>query len=179
VLRDHASAYGWQVAILRYFNAAGAHPDGSLGEDHDPETHLIPLVVQAALGQRPCVELLGQDYPTPDGTCVRDYVHVDDLAEAHERALKRLTPGRPLICNLGSGTGYSVREVIRTVEEVSGLRVPVREAPRRPGDPPALVASALQARKALGWEPRYKDLRAIVETAWNWHRRHPNGYEDR
>jgi UDP-glucose-4-epimerase GalE len=177
VLRDHAIAYGWKVAVLRYFNAAGAHPDGSLGEDHDPETHLIPLVIRAAAGQGPGVELFGTDYPTPDGTCVRDYVHVDDLAEAHELALRRLSPGRPLICNLGTGRGYSVREVIRAVEEVTGLRVPVREAPRRPGDPPALVASALRARELLGWEPRYKDLRGIVETAWNWHRRHPRGYE--
>jgi UDP-glucose-4-epimerase GalE len=179
VLKDHASAYGWEVAILRYFNAAGAHADGSLGEDHDPESHLIPLVIQSGLGRRPEVELFGTDYPTADGTCVRDYVHVEDLAEAHERALGRLAPGRPLVCNLGTGGGHSVREVVRAVEDVSGLRVPVREAPRRPGDPPELVASAVRARKVLGWRPRYDDLRAIVESAWRWHRRHPDGYGDR
>jgi UDP-glucose-4-epimerase GalE len=170
-LCDYAAAYRWGVAILRYFNAAGASPDGSLGEDHDPETHLIPLVIQAALGLRPAIDLYGTDYPTPDGTCIRDYIHVDDLADAHLRALQRLTPGRPLICNLGTGHGHSVWEVIRTVEAVTGRTVPVRQAPRRPGDPPVLVARADRARELLGWEPRYKELRATVETAWNWHRR--------
>jgi UDP-glucose-4-epimerase GalE len=171
-LRDYAESYGWGVALLRYFNAAGASRDSTLGEDHDPETHLIPLVIQAVLGQRPQVEILGTDYPTPDGTCIRDYIHVEDLADAHVRALERLTPGRPLICNLGTGQGHSVREVIRAVEEVSGKAVPCREAARRPGDPPLLVAAARRARDLLGWEPRSSDLRFIVETAWKWHARH-------
>jgi UDP-glucose 4-epimerase len=177
-LRDHARAYGWGVAILRYFNAAGASPDGSHGEDHDPETHLIPLVVQAAQGARPRIDVFGTDYPTPDGTCLRDYVHVEDLADAHLRALQRLRPGEELVCNLGTGRGYSVREVIRAVEETSGRKVPVNEAPRRPGDPPALVASADRARRLLDWTPRYGDLRAVVETAWQWHSLHPRGYKD-
>jgi UDP-glucose 4-epimerase len=177
-LRDYAEAFGWGVSFLRYFNAAGAAGDGSLGEDHDPESHLIPIVIQAVLGQRPHVEIFGTDYPTPDGTCIRDYVHVDDLADAHVLALERLTPRRPLVCNLGTGRGYSVREVIRAVEEVSGRTVPVREAARRPGDPPALVAAAGAARDLLGWSPRYTDIRGIVETAWNWHRQHPDGYAD-
>jgi UDP-glucose-4-epimerase GalE len=175
-LMDYAGAYGWGVAILRYFNAAGASADGSLGEDHDPESHLIPIVIQAALGQRPHVEVYGTDYPTSDGTCIRDYIHVEDLAEAHALALEKLAPGRVLICNLGTGQGFSVRAVIRAVEEVSGRRVPVREGARRPGDPPALLAAPGRAREVLGWTPHYTDLRAIVETAWKWHSRHPDGY---
>jgi UDP-glucose-4-epimerase GalE len=177
-LADYAAAYGWGVAMLRYFNAAGASPDGGIGEDHDPETHLIPLVLQAALGRRPAVEVFGTDYPTPDGTCIRDYIHVDDLAEAHLLALEKLTPGRPLRYNLGTGRGYSVREVIRVAEAVTGRPVPVREGPRRPGDPPALVASAEKAARELGWRARYTDLRAVVQTAWDWHRTHPKGYDD-
>jgi UDP-glucose-4-epimerase GalE len=176
-LRDHARAYGWGVALLRYFNAAGASPDGRDGEDHDPETHLIPLVIQAALGLRPRIDVFGTDYPTPDGTCVRDYVHVDDLADAHLLALERLRSGEELACNLGTGRGYSVREVIRAVEEVSGRKVPVQEAARRPGDPPALVASAERARRLLDWTPRYNELRAITQTAWKWHSSHPQGYK--
>jgi UDP-glucose-4-epimerase GalE len=177
-LADYANAHGWGFAALRYFNAAGASPAGDIGEDHDPETHLIPLVLQAALGQRPHVEVFGTDYPTPDGTCVRDYIHVDDLAEAHLLALERLEPGSRLYYNLGTGTGHSVREVIRAAEAVAGQRVPVREGPRRLGDPPVLVAAADKARRELGWTPRHADLRGIVETAWNWHRRHPKGYDD-
>jgi UDP-glucose 4-epimerase len=175
-LADYAAAYGWGYAALRYFNAAGAAPDGTIGEDHDPETHLIPIVLQAALGKRPHVEVFGTDYPTPDGTCVRDYIHVDDLAEAHLLALEALAPGKGLCYNLGTGRGYSVREVIRTAEEVTGKRVPVKEGPRRPGDPPVLVASSDKAQRELGWRPRYAELRPIVETAWNWHRSHPRGY---
>jgi UDP-glucose-4-epimerase GalE len=177
-LADYAAAYGWGYAALRYFNAAGASPDGTIGEDHDPETHLIPLVIQAAMGRRPSVEVFGTDYPTPDGTCVRDYVHVDDLAEAHLLALERLGPGQGLRYNLGTGRGYSVREVIRTVEEVTGRSVPVKEGPRRPGDPPVLVACSDKVQRELGWRPKYTELRAIVETAWNWHRKYPNGYGD-
>jgi UDP-glucose 4-epimerase len=177
-LADYAVAYGWGYAALRYFNASGASPDGTIGEDHDPETHLIPLVFQAALGQRPHVEVFGTDYPTPDGTCVRDYIHVDDLAAAHLLALERLEPGKGLCYNLGIGRGYSVREVIRTVEEVTGKPVPVKEGPRRAGDPPALVASSEKIQRELGWKPRYTELRPIIETAWNWHRSHPKGYRD-
>lgn len=177
-LRDYSSAYGWSFVSLRYFNAAGAHPQGDIGEDHTPETHLIPLAIQAALGQRPCIEVFGTDYPTPDGTCVRDFVHVDDLAAAHVLALERLSPGEGKFFNLGSGRGYSVREVIQMVEDVTGKRVPVQERPRRPGDPPALIASAAKATRELGWRPQHGDLRTIVETAWNWHRRHPHGFGD-
>jgi UDP-glucose-4-epimerase GalE len=178
-LGDYAHAYGWGIAALRYFNAAGAHPDGSIGEDHSPETHLIPLVIQAALGKRPHIEVFGTDYPTPDGTCIRDYIHVDDLADAHLRALEQLKSGQQMHYNLGTGRGYSVREVIRTVEEVTGKPVPVKEGPRREGDPPALVAAADKVHRELGWTPRYAELRPIVETAWNWHRSHPRGYHDR
>ncbi len=177
-LADFAGAYGWGVAILRYFNAAGASADGSIGEDHDPESHLIPIVLQTALGKRSAVEVFGSDYPTPDGTCIRDYIHVEDLATAHLLALEALAPGKILHCNLGTGRGHSVREVIRAAEEVTGRKVPVKEGPRRPGDPPLLVAAADKARRELGWEPRYTELRAIVETAWNWHRKHPDGYAD-
>jgi UDP-glucose-4-epimerase GalE len=177
-LADYAAAYRWGFAALRYFNAAGASPDGVIGEDHDPETHLIPLVIQAALGQRPHIEIFGTDYPTPDGTCVRDYIHVDDLADAHLLALEHLEPGKELRYNLGIGRGYSVREVIRAVEEVTGQTVPVKEGPRRAGDPPVLVASSAKIQKELGWRPRYTELRAIIDTAWNWHRKHPRGYDD-
>lgn len=177
-LLDHVTAYGWGVALLRYFNAAGASPDGTIGEDHDPESHLIPLVIQAAMGQRKNIQILGTDYDTPDGTCIRDYIHVDDLAQAHLQALEKLQPGQPIICNLGTGTGHSVREVIRAVEEVSGRKVPAVEAARREGDPPRLVAASDCARQLLGWQPRYTDLRSIVETAWRWHSGHPHGYDD-
>jgi UDP-glucose-4-epimerase GalE len=176
-LADYAAAYGLASAALRYFNAAGASPAGDLGEDHDPETHLIPLILQTALSRRPHVEVYGTDYPTPDGTCVRDYVHVEDLAEAHLLALDRLEPGRMLAYNLGIGRGYSVREVIRTCEAVTGRTIPVVEGPRRPGDPPALVAASDKAIRELGWRPRFPDLHAIVETAWRWHRDHPRGYD--
>ena len=178
VLADYAAAYGWGYAALRYFNAAGASSDGAIGEDHDPETHLIPLAIQAALGIRPHLDVFGTDYPTPDGTCVRDYIHVEDLAEAHLLALERLEPGKGLRYNLGTGRGYSVREVIQTVEAVTGKRVPVREVPRRGGDPPVLVASADKIRRELGWQPRFTELRPIIETAWSWHRAHPRGYGD-
>jgi UDP-glucose-4-epimerase GalE len=177
-LADYAAAYPFGFCALRYFNAAGAAPDGNIGEDHDPETHLIPLVFQAATGKRPHVEIYGTDYPTSDGTCLRDYIHVDDLAEAHVLALEKIGPGSALRYNVGIGRGYSVREVIRTAEAVSGLRVPVKEGPRRAGDPAELVANADRIRRDLGWSPRYAELRPIMETAWNWHRTHPNGYEE-
>jgi UDP-glucose 4-epimerase len=175
-LSDYAKAYGWGYAALRYFNAAGASSDGTIGEDHDPETHLIPLVIFAATCKRPHIEIFGTDYPTPDGTCVRDYIHVDDLAEAHLLALEKLGPGVELRYNLGIGRGYSVREVIHEVEKATGKKVPVKEGPRRPGDPPVLVASSAKIQRDLGWLPRYPDLAPIVESAWNWHRTHPRGY---
>ncbi|HBI44455.1 MAG TPA: UDP-glucose 4-epimerase GalE [Planctomycetales bacterium] len=177
-LADYAAAYGWGFAALRYFNAAGAAADGSIGEDHDPETHLIPLILQTALGQRPGIEVFGTDYPTPDGTCVRDYIHVDDLADAHLLALEALAPGKQLRYNLGTGRGYSVREVLRAAEEVTGKKVGVKEGPRRAGDPPVLVAASEKVQRELGWRPKYTDLRSVVETAWKWHRTHPKGYDD-
>jgi UDP-glucose-4-epimerase GalE len=177
-LADYAAAYDWGYAALRYFNAAGASPDGAIGEDHDPETHLIPLILQAVLGRKPAIEVFGTDYPTPDGTCIRDYIHVDDLAEAHLLALERLEPGKGLRYNLGIGRGYSVREVIRTAEQVTGKPVPVKEGPRRSGDPPVLVATSEKIQRELGWKPRYSELAPIIETAWNWQRKHPRGYND-
>lgn len=162
---------------LRYFNAAGADPVHDLGEDHDPETHLIPNIIAAALGNARAVSVFGTDYPTADGTCVRDYIHVVDLARAHLLALEHLSSGRPsMVFNLGNGSGFSVREVIEVVKAVSGREFDVAEAPRRPGDPPSLVASSERIRSELGWEPAYKELRDIVQTAWDWHSRHPNGY---
>jgi len=177
VLDDYARAYDLGFAALRYFNASGAHPSGAIGEDHSPETHLIPLVIQAALGKRPHIEIFGDDYPTPDGTCVRDYIHVDDLAAAHLLALEKITPGAVFKYNLGIGRGYSVREVIQTVEEVTGKKVPVKIGARRAGDPPTLVASSEKIQQDLGWKPAYTDLKAIVETAWKWHQGHPRGYK--
>jgi|SRR5579883_762695 len=176
-LADYATAYPFGFCALRYFNAAGASSDGSIGEDHTPETHLIPLVLRAAMGKCPHVEIFGTDYPTPDGTCIRDYIHVDDLAAAHILALVAIQPGEKRAYNVGIGRGYSVREVIRTAEEVTGLKVPVTEGPRRAGDPPQLVANADKIRRELGWIPKYDNLRAILETAWRWHKSHPNGFE--
>jgi UDP-glucose 4-epimerase len=177
-LADYAAAYDWGFAALRYFNAAGAAADGTIGEDHNPETHLIPLVLQTALGQRPAIEVFGVDYPTPDGTCVRDYIHVDDLADAHLLALEALVPGKQLRYNLGTGRGYSVREVIAAAEEVTGKKVPVMVGPRRAGDPQVLVAASEKVQRELGWRPKYTDLRSVVETAWKWHKAHPKGYEE-
>jgi UDP-glucose-4-epimerase GalE len=178
-LGDYCQAYKWGFAALRYFNAAGASSDMSIGEDHDPETHLIPLVLYNVQGRRPHIEIFGTDYPTADGTCVRDYIHVEDLAEAHLLALERLQPGLAMHYNLGIGRGYSVREVIRSVEEVTGKKVTVKEGPRRAGDPAVLVASSAKIQCELGWRPRCTDLRPIVETAWKWHQSHPRGYGDR
>lgn len=176
-LIDYASAYGFAPIALRYFNASGAAENGKLGEDHDPETHLIPLVLQTALGQRPHVQVFGCDYPTPDGTCVRDYIHVDDLADAHLRALERVRSGVFQAYNVGTGRGYSVREVIELAHAITGRPVPIVEAPRRAGDPPELVAAADKARADLGWQPRHVTLDSIITTAWNWHRQHPHGYQ--
>lgn len=164
---------------LRYFNAAGADPEGELGEDHSPETHLIPLVIKTAMDGT-SVPVYGKDYNTPDGTCVRDYIHVADLANAHLLALRNLEEGKISgIYNLGNGNGYSVREVIEMVEKVTGRKVTAVDSPRRPGDPARLVASSEKIRKELGWISRYPDLETIVETAWQWHRNHPKGYNDK
>lgn len=175
-LADYAAAYGLAYASLRYFNAAGAHPDGTIGEDHDPETHLIPIVLQVALGQRKEITVFGDDYETPDGSCVRDYVHVDDLGDAHLRALDRLEPGKGLCVNLGTGRGTSVKEIIEACREVTGHEIPQVIGPRRAGDPAKLVADASLAHERLGWTPKYTDVRSIVETAWRWHSSHPQGY---
>ena len=175
---DYAKAYGFGFAALRYFNAAGASPSGDIGEDHDPETHLIPIVLQVALGQREKITIFGDDWDTPDGTCVRDYVHVDDLGEAHLAALEKIEPGQGIKVNLGTGRGYSVREVIDCCREISGMPINVAVGPRRQGDPPELVAQPALARELLGWQPRYTEISPIVETAWRWHQTHPTGYGD-
>jgi UDP-arabinose 4-epimerase len=171
VLHWFGKSYGLRWIALRYYNAAGADPEGELGENHQPETHLIPCAIQAALNQRRRLEVYGTDYPTPDGTAIRDYIHVSDLADAHVRALEQLGVNRPLgmALNLGTGIGSSVRDVIATVERVSGRSVPVHETMRRPGDPPVLIADAAKARLKLGWLPRFSSLDTIVETAWRWH----------
>ncbi|HVR70757.1 MAG TPA: UDP-glucose 4-epimerase GalE [Vicinamibacteria bacterium] len=181
-LVDHARAGHLRALVLRYFNAAGCHPDGSLGEDHRPEEHIVPRAIDAALGRAPALTIYGDDYDTPDGTCIRDYVHVQDLARAHVLALDAVdhpvTPEtRYQAYNLGSETGHSVREVISAVERAAGTKVPTRVGARRPGDPPRLVASAQLARERLGWRPREAGLEPIVETALRWRREHPRGYD--
>jgi UDP-glucose 4-epimerase len=168
--------HGLRCACLRYFNAAGADPAGRAGEDHNPETHLIPLVIDTALGRRDELTIFGDDYPTPDGTCIRDYIHVTDLADAHLRALDRLEFSS-VSYNLGVGIGHSIRDVIRAVENVTGCRVPTRVAGRRPGDPPVLVASSHLIRRETNWSPRYSGMEEIVSTAFEWRINHPNGYE--
>jgi UDP-glucose-4-epimerase GalE len=172
ILHWYGKAYELRSVALRYFNASGADPEGDIGEDHDPETHLIPLVIEAALGRRPPVGVFGSDYPTPDGTAIRDYIHVMDLADAHVKALAYLAgDGASTAINLGTGHGHSVREVIQTVEQVGGNPVPSTTSPRRAGDPPQLVADARRAKDVLGWTPRYPDLGTIIEHAWKWHTR--------
>ncbi|MDD4873145.1 MAG: UDP-glucose 4-epimerase GalE [Kiritimatiellae bacterium] len=171
VLNWYHELHGMQTVFLRYFNACGATE--KFGEDHDPETHIIPIIMQVALGQRKGVKIFGDDYKTPDGTCLRDYIHIVDLAQAHILALKGNYSG-PF--NLGTGTGYSVKEVVETAREITGHPIPAKMAPRRPGDPPCLVAGADKARKILKWKPRYGDLKTIIQSAWNWHREHPRGY---
>jgi len=167
-----------RYASLRYFNAAGASADGKLGEDHRPESHLIPLIIQAALGKRKSVSIYGTDYDTPDGTCIRDYIHIEDLCGAHLLALERLDSEPELIYNLGTGRGYSVRQVIDTVRRVSGKDFKVVEAERRTGDAAVLTADATKAREELGWAPQFGELETIVATAWKWHSSHPDGYTD-
>lgn len=179
MLSSFDTAYEFKSVCLRYFNAAGADPGGEIGEDHHPEEHLIPLAIMAALGRRPSLKVFGSDYDTKDGTCVRDYVHVLDLAEAHLSAIRHLRAGgESRQYNLGNGHGFSVREVIETVEDISKRPVPHEDAPRRPGDPAKLIAGSEQIKREWKWEPKFPELASIVETAWKWHSAHPNGYED-
>ena len=179
-LKAISRAHGLSFAAFRYFNAAGAATDGTIGEDHKPETHLIPLVIDAAVGKRDHIKIFGTDYPTPDGTCLRDYVHVDDLSRAHITVIEKLsTPGAQFFYNLGTGKPFSVREVIESVQRVSGKTVPVVEAERRAGDPPALYADSSKAVQELGWKVAFDTLDSIVETAWRWHSAHPDGFADR
>jgi UDP-glucose 4-epimerase len=174
-LDSYDSAYGLKYIALRYFNAAGASQ--RCGEDHDPETHLIPLVLKAALGRIPKVLVFGTDYVTPDGTAVRDYIHISDLSSAHLLALDHLRAGkRSEFINLGNGNGYSVKRVVDTAKKVTGREIPVEDAPRRAGDPPQLVGDSRKAREVLGWNPQFFELEKIIESAWNWHQKHPNGY---
>ncbi|RHW42686.1 UDP-glucose 4-epimerase GalE [Neobacillus notoginsengisoli] len=171
--------YGLKSISLRYFNAAGAHPDGLIGEDHTPESHLIPIILQVALGQREAIGIFGDDYPTEDGTCIRDYIHVMDLANAHWLALEYLrkndTSG---VFNLGNGTGFSVKQVIEEARKVTNHPIPEKISERRAGDPAVLIASSDRAKEVLGWKPKYNDLRTIIETAWKWHQANPNGFID-
>ncbi len=179
VLLALAAAHGMSFAAFRYFNAAGASEDGVIGEDHSPETHLIPLAIDAATGRRPNLELYGTDYPTPDGTCLRDYVHVDDLSRAHIAVFPRLaSPGAALFYNLGTGRPTSNREVIRAVELVTGRKITVLERARRAGDPPALYADSTKAQRELGWKVKFPTIDSIVATAWKWHSSHPDGYPE-
>jgi UDP-glucose 4-epimerase len=172
IIKDYETAYGMRFVIFRYFNAAGAHPSASIGERHDPETHLIPLALETAAGLRDHVAVFGTDYPTPDGTCVRDYIHVSDLADAHALGLQHLGLGKPSAAfNLGNGNGFSVNEVIDTAQRIAGRPIKRIESPRRAGDPPTLVGSARKARDVLGWSPKFTTLDSIVETAWKWHLR--------
>jgi UDP-glucose 4-epimerase len=176
-LDSYDTAYGFKFVALRYFNAAGA--SDRCGEDHEPETHLIPLVLKAAMGKIPKVSVFGTDYDTPDGTAVRDYIHISDLSSAHLLALEHLRAGKDSqFINLGNGSGYSVKEVIETSKKVTGRDIPVENAPRRAGDPPQLVGDSTKAREVLGWRPQFPELEKIIESAWNWHQRHPDGYSD-
>ncbi len=176
-MSDYDKAYGMKYVALRYFNAAGAHRLGDIGEAHKPESHLIPLILQVASGQRDYIGVFGDDYPTRDGTCIRDYIHITDLADAHIRALNYLKEGgKSTHYNLGNGNGFSVMEVIDTVEKVTGVKIPRKIESRRAGDPATLVASSEKIKKELGWSPRYYTLEEIVSSAWKWHKNHPNGY---
>lgn len=177
ILRDYDAAYGIRSVALRYFNAAGAHESGEIGEAHNPETHLIPLILQVLLGRREHITIYGTDYPTEDGTCVRDYIHVTDLATAHVAALNALREGMGTTAyNLGNGNGFSVRQVIEMVEQVTQRRVSTIEGPRRSGDPAVLIASSEKIMRELGWKPRFGSLEQIIESAWRWHQSHPYGY---
>jgi len=176
LFRDYCTAYGIGCVLLRYFNASGADSDGKNGEHRRVESHLIPLILYSALGQRDAIMICGTDYPTPDGTCIRDFIHVEDLAQAHQLAIEQLKPGEGRDYNLGSGSGYSVLEVLRACESVVGRPIPNRAAPRRPGDPATLIASPAKAMRELGFKHRYTNVRDIAATAWAWHSKHPQGY---
>lgn len=172
-----AAAHNLRFVSLRYFNACGAHPNGQIGEAHNPETHLIPLILQVPNNQREYISIFGNDYDTKDGTCIRDYIHVNDLAQAHILAMKYLRTGNESnIFNLGNGVGFTVKEVVETARKVTGHPIPAKEEPRRAGDPSTLIASSSKAKEILGWKPQYDDLETIISTAWNWHNSHPNGY---
>ena len=175
-MRDSAAAWGLGATALRYFNASGAAADATLGEDRNPEYHLIPLVLQVALGQRKDIRIFGEDYPTRDGTCIRDYIHVEDLAEVHRLAIETQPPAEFRYFNVGTGEGVSVRELIEVARDVTGHAIPALPAPRREGDPPELYADASKVLRELGWRATYTDIRRTIETAWNWHRAHPQGY---
>ena len=172
-------AHGLRYVALRYFNACGAHPSGKIGEAHNPETHLIPIILQVPLEQREAVSIFGDDYPTKDGTCVRDYIHVNDLAQAHILALDYLMQGgENNVFNLGNGVGFTVKEVVDVARTVTGHPIPAKVAPRRAGDPAQLIASSEKAIRVLGWKPQYNDLNTIVASAWAWHKSHPHGFEE-
>ena len=180
ILKWSDAAYGIKYVALRYFNAAGAHESGETGENHTPETHLIPIIIQAALGQREKIAMFGDDYPTPDGTCVRDYIHVTDLADAHIKAIEKLFRDETsAIYNLGNGKGFSVKEVVEETRRVTGKEIKAVVEGRRPGDPSTLIASSEKAIQELGWKPRFNTLTQIIETAWKWHQSHPDGYGDK
>ncbi len=177
ILKDYAAANkDFAFAALRYFNVAGSASDGSIGEDHHPETHLIPVLLNAALGKVPEVTMFGEDYPTPDGTCIRDYIHVEDLVDAHILVMGKLAAGDQRFYNLGIGRGYSVREIVEAARRVTGLEIRVKVGPRRPGDPPMLYANASKIKSELGWEAKHTDIDEVIETAWRWFRSHPQGY---
>lgn len=176
MIRDFAHAHGLGFTLLRYFNASGGSPDGNYGEYHHPETHLIPLVLDVPLGRRSEILVFGEDYPTPDGTCIRDYVHIDDLASAHRLAIEATTPETAEVFNIGTGDGQSVMEIIRSCERVVGQKIPYRVVERRPGDPPRLVANPAKLKQRLGWTPKYTSIDDTIKTAWEWHKKNPEGY---
>jgi UDP-glucose 4-epimerase len=177
ILSMYAETHGLKYISLRYFNAAGADPSGEIGEDHDPETHLIPLILRTALGKRKSISIFGTDYDTKDGTCVRDYIHVNDLAQAHILALEKLfETGESDVFNLGNGQGFTVKEVIEAAEKVIGHLIPKEEAPRRDGDPAILIADSEKIKSKLNWNPKHTSIEDIIETAWKWHKDHPSGY---
>lgn len=180
MLRDYSSIYGQKFVALRYFNAAGADPSGTIGEDHTPETHLIPLILEAALGKRDSITIFGQDYDTTDGTCVRDYVHVNDLASAHILAMEYLHKGgESTVFNLGSGHGFSVQEIVDAAKEITGVDFKVEYGPRRAGDPSTLIASSNKIKNLLGWNPIHSEVKQVIRDAWKWHQAHPKGYNDK
>ncbi|MFA9477615.1 UDP-glucose 4-epimerase GalE [Phycisphaerales bacterium AB-hyl4] len=177
ILIDYANANkDFAFAALRYFNVAGSAADGTIGEDHEPETHLIPIILEVALGQREHVTIFGEDYDTPDGTCIRDYIHVEDLVAAHSMVMQKLNPADQRFYNLGIGQGYSVKQIVDAAREVTGRDIPAQMGPRRPGDPPSLYANADKLRTEVGWTPSYTDIHRVIETAWRWYRNHPDGY---